>query len=97
MRLRNENVGALAFADDVTFIPSPKAEVEAALRRVEVLCAASGTEINHINSVGLWLEGWATTPKRFAGIEWTTSIGDYLGVSVFPTKPRTAVWKRTAN
>ncbi|KAM7286306.1 hypothetical protein ISCGN_033190, partial [Ixodes scapularis] len=46
-----ESHTVLIVADVTESRPISLAEVEAALRRVEVLCAASGTEINHINSV----------------------------------------------
>ncbi|CAN8002270.1 unnamed protein product [Ixodes hexagonus] len=58
---------------------------------------ASGAEINRAKSLGAWLGGWATTPKLFAGIGWTTSVGNYLGVSIDPQGPSSTVWKKAAN
>ncbi|KAM7288195.1 hypothetical protein ISCGN_028463 [Ixodes scapularis] len=92
-----KDVSVLAFADDVAFICSSKKQVEAVLQHVDVYTAASGAEINPEKSMGAWLGCWATTPPRFAGIGWSTSIGNYLGAPIDPGQSATAVWKRAAN
>lgn len=96
-QLGEDNVRVLAFADDVIFVCSSQPQVEAVLQIVGCFCAASGAEINPQKSVGMWLGGWATTPKKFGGIKWTTSLGSYLGVPIDSQENMTAVWKRTTN
>ncbi|KAM7304867.1 hypothetical protein ISCGN_014767 [Ixodes scapularis] len=92
-----KDVSVLAFADDVAIICSSKKQVEAVLQHVDVYTAASGAEINPEKSMGAWLGCWATTPPRFAGICWSTSIGNYLGAPIDPGQSAAAVWRRAAN
>lgn len=91
-----EDVSVLAFADDVAIICSSKRQVEAVLQHVEAFTAASGAEINPAKSLCAWLGGWAPTPSKFAGIGWSTSIGNYLGAPIDPGQSATAVWTRDA-
>ncbi|CAN7976889.1 unnamed protein product [Ixodes persulcatus] len=47
--------------------------------------------------MGAWLGCWATTPPRFAGIGWSTSIKNYIGAPIDPGQSATAVWRGDAN
>ncbi|KAM7290602.1 hypothetical protein ISCGN_027218 [Ixodes scapularis] len=97
LRLGDEDVRVLAFADDVSFICSSKVQVQTILRHVDRFCAASGAMINRQKSAGAWLGEWATTPRTFGGIGWSTSLDGYLGVPVDPQRSMAAVWRPTAN
>ncbi|KAM7291466.1 hypothetical protein ISCGN_028039 [Ixodes scapularis] len=55
LRLGDEDVRVLAFADDVSFICSSKVQVQTILRHVDRFCAASGAMINRQKSAGAWL------------------------------------------
>lgn len=76
----NLSLKVSAYADDLSFFCVDKRSVENAVSHVNGFCAATGASVNLAKCKGVWLGGWATTPESYAGIEWSTVPGTYLGV-----------------
>lgn len=74
----------LAYADDVTVVAASRHEVVLAVQHLLDFCEVSGAEMNHEKSTGAWLGNFDVKPERFINITWSSSIQNYLGVSLEP-------------
>lgn len=92
LRIGDEVIKLLAYADDVAIICTAEEGLGAALQHVKDFCDCSGAAVNLAKSTGAWLGEWIARPRKFLGMEWTTSIPRYLGVPLHLGEDTTAKW-----
>ncbi|KAM7306341.1 hypothetical protein ISCGN_010064 [Ixodes scapularis] len=74
----------LAYADDVTVVAATRLEIVLAVQHFADFCEVSGAQMNHAKSTGAWLGDWDVKPQRFINIDWSSTLTNYLGVSLDP-------------
>ncbi|KAM7281922.1 hypothetical protein ISCGN_002081 [Ixodes scapularis] len=82
LSLASGTLKVLAYADDVTVLCSSRMQVRAVTQHIADFCSVSGAAMNTDKSVGAWLGDWDLKPEQFLGVTWTTSVSNYLGLSL---------------
>ncbi|KAM7300105.1 hypothetical protein ISCGN_020669 [Ixodes scapularis] len=82
LSLASGTLKVLAYADGVTVLCSSRAQVHAVTQHIADFCSVSGAAMNTDKSVGAWLGDWDLKPEQFLGVTWTTSVSNYLGLSL---------------
>ncbi|KAM7309263.1 hypothetical protein ISCGN_012894 [Ixodes scapularis] len=86
LSLASGTLKVLAYADDVTVLCSSRMQVRAVTQHIADFCSVSGAAMNTDKSVGAWLGDWDLKPEQFLGVTWTTSVSNYLGLSLTAEK-----------
>lgn len=97
LQIGTETTKILAYADDVTVVCTTKEGVQQTLEDIQAYSTHSGAQLNLNKTSGCWLGPWKETPPHFMGVQWSTEMKNYLGVSFELRKSAEELWQGKVN